>query len=134
MSPPRIRRFSAWLLVALLAIIAGGGEGLHLLPGASHPVVLGEYALMVGAPRPTVAFDTCCAATCGGNTTGQEPLSGSGDSESCPICKILGISYAAGGPAMLLFWGVQSHRPATPPPCRSIAPPIFYLARAPPAV
>ncbi len=134
MSPLTIRRFSAWLLVALLAIIAGGGEGLHLLPGAGHLVALGDYTLLVGAPRSAAETNVCCAATCGGNSTGQEPASGPGDSESCPICKILGISYAAGGPAMLLFWGVQLHRPATPPPSRTIAPPIVYLARGPPAV
>ncbi|GEM_PF-3372607 len=129
-----IRRFSAWLLAALLAIIAGGGEGLHLLPGAGHVIVMGDHTLMLGAPRSSSEPQACGTPACCGVSTGREPTSELMDSESCPICKILGIGCVPAGPGAALFWGVQFQRPSIPAICRLASPPAFYRARAPPMV
>ncbi len=133
-APTAIRRFSAWLLVALLAIIAGGGEGLHLLPGAGHMIVMGDQTLMLGARRSTPEPQTCGTPACCVDSTGREPTSELMDSESCPICKILGIGYVPAGPGAVLFWVVQFQRPSISAVCRLASPPAFYHARAPPMV
>ena len=133
-TPTAIRRFSAWLLVALLAIIAGGGEGLHLLPGAGHMIVMGDHTLILGGWRSPAEPQACSGPVCCGDSTGREPTSELMDSESCPICKILGIGYVPAGPGAALFRVVQFQRPSIPAVCRLALPLAFYHARAPPLV
>ena len=49
-----VRKSVTLVLIALLAVISGVGEGLHLIPGCGHGVAVGDRVLLLGIDRPDV--------------------------------------------------------------------------------
>lgn len=47
-----IRKQTAWMLIAALAIISGVGEGLHLMPGCGHGSPCGNGYVLLGISLP----------------------------------------------------------------------------------
>ncbi len=125
-----IQQYAAWLLVALLTIVSGFRDGLHLIPGLGHEVMLGERVLLLGAKRAdpfgeSFSADRCLAAS---NSESAAVL----DESECPICHVLGMKLAAAASGTLL----PAEPQAAPPRAAVVEFDAFlhtvYQARAPP--
>ncbi len=118
------------MLVALLAIVAGLGEGLHMIPGLGHGVIVGERVLVLGETpdHSPVGFNVepCCVC----NQCGKSiPIV---DEDDCPICQILGASFAPDAAAAMPAVDVVAGQPVSVPPVAAAPASAFYQARAPP--
>jgi len=130
MATSTIRRTAAWTLAALLTIIAGAGEGLHLIPGLGHGVKVGERVLVLGqtpaGPSFGLASFSCCECSGG---EGSLPVL---DEDDCPICQIVGASFAPSGvPLLCAADMVVVCSPAALAPAMPRAPGVYH-ARGPP--
>ncbi len=130
MNAVALRRTAAWTLAALLAIIAGVGEGLHFIPGLGHAVLVGERVLVLGETPATPSLgppiSPCCECSSG---TGSLPVLGEDD---CPVCQILGASFAPAAPPPLLAVDVVARDTLAGLPVAATPAPALYQARAPP--
>lgn len=121
-------RTVASLLVALLAVIAGLGEGLHLLPGLGHGVIVGDHLLLLGIESP------CCQGRASGPAFFSDGHHGQSvpilDEDDCPVCQLLVASFAPTD-AIAAADVVAEHCLGAPVATVLIAPAI-YNARAPP--
>jgi len=50
--PLAVRRATACILIILLAIVSGVGEGLHWIPGCGHGVPIGNTVMWLGISVP----------------------------------------------------------------------------------
>ncbi len=125
-----LRRTAAWTLAALLAIIAGVGEGLHFIPGLGHGVMVGERVLVLGEvpDKPRIGLDAepCCACTHGGQSV---PIV---EEDDCPICQIIGASFAPDAAAAMPALAVVAEHFLAAPAVAAVPAPAVYHARAPP--
>ncbi len=125
-----IRRTAAWILAALLTLVAGLGEALHWLPGLGHGIVVGERVLLLGLPPagPREAFGprVCCAgAPCG---TSVPVL----DEDDCPICQVLSNNFESDAAAAMPAVDLVAGQPIDPPALNARLAPVVYHARGPP--
>jgi hypothetical protein len=129
-SSPAARQGIAWALLASLTVAAGGGEGLHFIPGCGHAVEAGDRVLLIGieaADRPASGDPRPRAARPRGNGV---PVH---DEGSCSICSFVGKCGTPDGaddgtpslPALdrspepsrptAILIAARSHRPRAPP-------------------
>lgn len=92
-----MKRFVVWSLAALLALVAGMGEGLHLLPGCGHGTEVGGVVLWVGCfssdnSSPTNDHDGP------GVTVPGKPAPPIQGEEACTICSKLGKHFTPPSP------------------------------------
>lgn len=97
MTYPPLKRFAVWCLAALLGLVAGMGEGLHLIPGCGHGIEVGNVVLWVGCfgvdnSRPTKDCDEP------GVTVPGKPAPPIQSEEACPICSKLGEHFTLSSP------------------------------------
>lgn len=102
MTYPRSKPFVAWSLAALLGLVAGMGEGLHLIPGCGHGTEVGNVVLWVGCcsfenSRPTNDHDEP------GVTVPGKPPPPIESEEACPICSKLGKHFTLSSPIPVGF-------------------------------
>lgn len=95
-----MKRFVVWSLAALLGLVAGVGEGLHLLPGCGHGIEVGNGVLWVGCcstdePCPTRDDNGPGVAVPG---KPAPPIQGE---EACTICSKLGKHFAPPSPIVV---------------------------------
>ena len=87
--PRVIHKPIAWLLIGILSIVAGVGEGLHWLPGCGHGIEIGDRVFLLGInlPEDTRPPDNRTRAE---RPSGQDiPIE---DEYLCAICSIVGQS------------------------------------------
>ena len=135
----QVQRLVSWLLIALLALIAGVGEGLHSLPGCGHALRVGQVTVLLGVsfPDSQVAVSERSSAEPGG--TAASPHDGPDipirDEDLCPICSTIGHIYsAAGAPQFVLTMPLLDRFAAVISDNGSIARGRLFQARAPPLV
>ena len=130
--PLAIRKSVACILVVLLTIIYGVGEGLHWIPGCGHGIRVGNLVLLLGIDVP----DTPRSADDRPHVErpqGQDiPIY---DEDQCAICSAIGLSCTSADSAsfVLAVPLVQD----LPPVALCGAPSAiiyFFRARAPPLV
>ncbi|MBN2296008.1 MAG: hypothetical protein JXM70_26485 [Pirellulales bacterium] len=104
------RKLTIWMLIANLAIIAGVGEGLHLIPGCGHGIELGNRVLLLGVDLPQSddlpAGDTPCVKK---TSDLKIPIY---DEDLCAICSLIGEHCTPSGP--FLFIVAMPLRPEVP--------------------
>ncbi|MBN2021451.1 MAG: hypothetical protein JW809_01535 [Pirellulales bacterium] len=87
-----IRRATACVLIVLLGIISGVGEGLHWIPGCGHGVPVGDTIVLLGieapdAPRPADDHPRV------ERPRGEDiPIFGE---DQCAICSAVGQTYSS---------------------------------------
>lgn len=127
-----VRKFVAYVLIALLAIISGIGEGLHWIPGCGHGVAIGDAVLLLGISVPDVPRPDD-GRTCIGDREGPRiPVY---DEDQCAICSAVGQNCTSvdSPPAILVLQLMQELAPVV----HTIAPAIparSFQARDPPLI
>lgn len=91
-------RSIAWLLIAILAIVAGVNEGLHLVPGLGHAVEVGSGYLLQGIDLRERRQATESGKGIGHPDGPDIPIY---DEDQCAICSAVGQSAASGHGAEL---------------------------------
>ncbi len=130
MNAPAFRRTAAWTLAALLAIVAGLGEALHGLPGLGHGVIVGDRVLVLGDAPPDARGGFAARACCTGAPCGTSlPVY---DEDECPICQILGASFAPAAPLLLPALDAVAEPLVADTVAAASRTPAVYHARAPP--
>ena len=134
MTYPRLKRFVVWSLAALLSLVAGMGEGLHLMPGCGHGIEVGNGVLWVGCfgfenSRPTKDRDEP------GVTVPGKPAPPIQSEEACPICSKLGEHFTLPSPIPVGFVArLQSEVPVVVLRDVPVETAGVIQARAPPLV
>ena len=134
MISPRLKRFVVWSLAALLGLVAGVGEGLHLIPGCGHGVEVGNGVLWVGCcgfetPYPTSDHDQPEVTVPG------KPAPPIESEEACPICSKLGKHFTLPSPIAVGFVArLQSEAPVVVLRDVPVETAGVIQARAPPLV
>jgi len=121
----------SWLLAGLLALVAGVGEGWHLIPGCGHAVEMPGGYVLVGVATPR---SICCPDA--GSPGVRRPQGDSVpcyDEDECPTCRLcsqgkLRAEVAGFCPALAVLHAV----PATPPETSQARTRQPFDARAPP--
>jgi hypothetical protein len=129
-------RSAAWLLVALVAIVGGVGEGLHLIPGLGHGIIVGNQVLVHGeglADFGGAQSGSCSESRppCCGEPDGLEGVVLL-DEDDCPICQILSKTFAPGDGAPAVSLAVCAEQLTAEGIGVEAAPPAIYQARVPP--
>ena len=129
---PHVQRSVACLLIVMLAIVAGVGEGLHFVPGCGHGVRVGDMVLLLGISLPE----------------GQQPSDGRPhverpegqdipiyDEDQCAICSAVGQScISADSAQFILVMPLVHDLPAVVLRDARAATARLFQARAPPLV
>ena len=125
-----VSRTVAWLLAALLAVVAGLGEGLHLLPGLGHGVIVGDHLLLLWIESP------CCQGRASGPASFSDGHHGQSvpilDEDDCPVCQLLVASFAPTDAIAIAAVDVVAEHCLGGPVATVLIAPAIYNARAPP--
>lgn len=91
-----VKALVVWLLIALIAIVGGMGEGLHSLPGCGHALRVGNRTVLLGVELPEsrrVAGRAEVAEGPRAHGPHDEPDIPVYDEDLCPICSSVGKVY-----------------------------------------
>ena len=121
-----------WLLAAVLTVISGAGEGLHLLPGCGHAVEIPGGLLYLGIDRPAEPLSSGDGSpTCGSPEGDSPPIL---DEDECAICSVCAKSPSHAGVVQFAFvLPVAQSLPEVAPGDIYIRTAESFDARAPPA-
>lgn len=126
-----IHTLTCWSLVVLLTAVVAMRDGLHLLPGMSHGVVVGNQVVVLGE---TASHDPggdsyirCCILEPAGPRS-FDVL----DEDECPLCRFFGMKLAAEACESLPWIEVQLPFATCPPLLVQVVACSVYQARAPP--
>lgn len=123
-------RLAAWLLIALLAIVAGVREGLHLIPGLGHGIIVGDQVLLLGEEHEGPWVDS--APRCGCLVAPVRDTLLVLDEDDCPICNLLGMKLAPGATGLMLLLELQTEKTPFAFVHAEAFVPAAYQARGPP--
>lgn len=128
--PSAIGKSIAWVLVATLALVAGIGDGLHLIPGCGHGVPVGDRTLLLGISVPWDHRTTDDRPHVE-RPEGQDiPIY---DEDQCAICSVVGQSCTSGDSApLVLVMPLACDLPAVVLCDAPVATAHPFQARAPP--
>ncbi|MBN1910513.1 MAG: hypothetical protein JW818_12285 [Pirellulales bacterium] len=127
---PALRKPVALVLIVLLAIVWGVGDGLHWLPGLGHGVPVGNTVLWLGIEFPETCRSDDGKPRVEGAQDDEIPIYGEAE---CPICSVTGHRYTSA--ATVSFNHVEWLAQELPPAVLPVLPdPICHAfhARAPP--
>jgi hypothetical protein len=122
----------AWILIAILAIVTGVGEGLHCIPGCGHGVEVGNRILLLGISLPEHKQST-------DGRPGFERPDGQDipvyDEDLCGICSAIGQSCTSADCVQFVLVMPLVHDLPAVVLCNAPAAAVrFFQARAPPLV
>jgi len=90
---------TAWLLIAILAIVAGVGEALHWIPGCGHGVPVGNRIVLLGIALPGAEAPTDGLPHV--DRQGQSiPVY---DEDQCAICSAVASRFSKSAPVQLIL-------------------------------
>lgn len=135
----KVQRLVAWLLIAVLALVAGMGEGLHALPGCGHAVRVRQVTVLLGVSFPDSQVTVDERSPTEGGSTAHRPYESPDipiyDEDLCPICSTVGQTYAASdAPQFALAMPLLDRSAAVISDDVSSARGRLFQARAPPLV
>ncbi|MBN2577793.1 MAG: hypothetical protein JXB10_02290 [Pirellulales bacterium] len=84
---PNLKKTVAWILIVLLAIIAGVSEGLHWIPGCGHGVFVGDQILLLGIEAPDAHWPADARIRVERPRSKSIPFY---DEDECAICSAVG--------------------------------------------
>jgi len=94
-----LQKLVAWLLIVLLALVAGVGEGLHALPGCGHAVRVGQVTVLLGVSFPDCQLAVDNRSPTDEGSAAHRPDEGPDipvyDEDQCPICSTVGKACTA---------------------------------------
>ena len=125
------RAATTWFLAGLFGVVAGMGEGLHLIPGCGHAVELPHGYLFVGLAKPKSTARPDDPSPAVGRPQGGSPSCY--DEGDCPICRLSGQGKViAAGVSFPLVLPIADHLPAIALQASPARAPQPFDARAPP--
>lgn len=127
-----MQSLTTWLLVVLLTTFASVREGLHLLPGLSHAVMLGDQAILLGQWQPALFDASVPPADC--ITACSDDPARALEEDACPICRLLGMKFAPAAPDGVVPVEISVDQPVPASENSEAAVIAVYQARAPPLV
>ncbi len=126
-----IQSLTCWSLVVLLTAVVALRDGLHLLPGMSHGVVIGNQVVMLGEPSNSTRGGSLDVRCCFWESEGAQSFDVLDENE-CPLCRFFGMKLAAESCESLPWIEVQLPlATCLPLNIQRLACPV-YQARAPP--
>ncbi|MBN1590073.1 MAG: hypothetical protein JW888_11200 [Pirellulales bacterium] len=132
MSLLTVRKPIACVLIVLLAIISGVGEGLHWIPGCGHGVLVGNGVLFLGISAPDFPQPVDGCPRVERPQDRDVPIY---DEDQCSICSVVGqICMSGGSVQVVLFVPLIEELPAVVLCDAPAAIPLPLRARAPPLV
>jgi len=130
MVPLAVRRPTGCILIALLTVVSGVGQGLHLIPHCGHAVPVADAFLLLGADVSERPMEGSTEVEC---PRGEDiPVY---DEDQCAICSVVGQSCTGTDSFQLVL--VLPLAEELPPVVLSEAPGAIahaFGARAPPLV
>jgi hypothetical protein len=121
-----------WLLATVLTVMAGAGEGLHLLPGCGHAVEIPGGLLYLGIDAPEEPLSSRDGNPTCGSPEGDSPLIL--DEDECAICSVCAQSQSRAKAVQFVFvLLVAQSVPEVAPGDIYIRTAESFDARAPPA-
>ncbi|MBN1855196.1 MAG: hypothetical protein JW829_20865 [Pirellulales bacterium] len=97
---PKLKKLTAWSLIAVLAIIAGFGEALHSFPGCGHGVQIGDSIVLLGIRLPDQLGFIDEGSRLEQPNGREIPVY---DEAECPICSVVCKTYTAAHVAHLVL-------------------------------